>query len=546
MQKKWLHRIGLITLATTLIVSNAQVTHATDSGDEWEINSDVETKWEQENEQKGPSFINGELSERKVTKEADVRKFLLENKELFKINSETKLDFIESNVDDIGMTHYIYKPKIQNIPIDNSKIVVHVNKDKKITAINGEFHPNAPEKLTEKQKLTKQQAIHNAWKHIDIKRSEADKKMASLTGETFNTLEETADLVVYHDDNKQYTLAYRVELQFAKPEPAYWNIWVNAESGEVLKAINQAQEISSTGSGIGVLGHERQLNTFYHQGDYYLYDTTKRMNGVIETFTNQGRGDRNLPGVYVKDEDNRFTNGEQQAAVDAHYHAGQVFDYYYNTFGRVSYDDNGSTIRSIVDYGNNYNNAAWLGDKIIYGNGDGRSFAPLSGANDIVAHELTHGVIDETADLVYANQSGALNESFADVFAYFVDGDWLIGEDVYTPGIEGDALRSLANPTRYNQPDHMNDYQHLPNTRDGDWGGVHINSGIPNKAAYFTVHGIGVSKAEQVYYRALTTYLTPNSSFQDARQALVQSAQDLYGESAAQEVARAWDRVGVN
>ncbi|HCU7777653.1 TPA: zinc metalloproteinase aureolysin, partial [Staphylococcus aureus] len=157
----------------------------------------------------------------------------------------------------------------------------------------------------------------------------------------------------------------------------------------------------------------------------------------------------------------------------------------------------------VNNYGgqDNRNNAAWIGDKMIYGDGDGRTFTSLSGANDVVAHELTHGVTQETANLEYKDQSGALNESFSDVFGYFVDDeDFLMGEDVYTPGKEGDALRSMSNPEQFGQPAHMKDYVFT----EKDNGGVHTNSGIPNKAAYNVIQAIGKSKSEQIYYRALT------------------------------------------
>lgn len=150
--------------------------------------------------------------------------------------------------------------------------------------------------------------------------------------------------------------------------------------------------------------------------------------------------------------------------------------------------------------------------------------------------------------LRYVNQSGALNESFSDVFGYFVDPtNWDLGEAVYTPGISGDALRSLSNPEKYGQPSHMRDYQYLPATEEGDNGGVHINSGIPNKAAYLTINAIGKEKAEKIYYRALTTYLTPTSDFKQARTALLQSAADYdgYGSATYKAVENAWNQVGV-
>lgn len=147
-----------------------------------------------------------------------------------------------------------------------------------------------------------------------------------------------------------------------------------------------------------------------------------------------------------------------------------------------------------------------------------------------------------TANLEYYAQSGALNESFSDIFGYFVDNnDCLMGEDVYTPGRAGDALRSMSNPKAYGQPDHMNGYVNT----SSDNAGVHTNSGIPNKAGYNTITKIGQAKAEKIYYRALKQYLTSNSNFNDAKEALYQSALDLYDEATAQQVWDAWNAVGI-
>ena len=170
---------------------------------------------------------------------------------------------------------------------------------------------------------------------------------------------------------------------------------------------------------------------------------------------------------------------------------------------------------------------------------------------------MTHGVIEHTAGLIYENQSGALNESFADVFAAMVDrDDWTLGEDCTRrdPGF----LRSLSDPGRglRGQPAHMSEYENLPNTEDGDRGGVHINSGIPNRVAYLITEGlsaeglgtsIGREQTEKIYYRALTVYLQTSSQFIQARRALIQSAEDLHGAGSPQvrAVAAAWDAVGV-
>ncbi len=537
--KKFKSIATVVTLSASLILSGG-IASAKNAETEWKLSPEAKINWK-DSSSTTPSFITGSnIALGKIKSEKDVQKFFKDNEETFGIKPSTELLFVSEETDDLGMTHYTYQPAIQKTPIDQSNIVVHVDAEKNLVAVNGEFHPNAPKKVKQSKKLAKQNAIDKAWKHIGVDRGKADKKYKDKLGKEKSHLTEKDNLVVVEHDG-EYTLAYHVQLQFVDPYPANWQIWINAETGDVVQSENRVHE--ATGTGYGVLGDTKSLNTYFYNNTYYLFDTTKPMNGVIQTFDYYGStGTYNLPGSYMTDTGNTFYSERQKAGVDAHYYAGEVFDYFYNTFGRVSYDNNGADITSTVHYGSNYNNAAWVGNQMIYGDGDGSTFTYLSGADDIVAHELTHAVTSTEANLVYSNQSGALNESFSDVFAYFFDSeDWLIGEDVYTPGRSGDALRSMSDPTRYGQPAHMNNY----NNTTADNGGVHINSGIPNKAAYNTINSIGKSRSEQIYYRALTLYLTPNSNFSDARQALIQSARDLYGTSVANSVASAWSNVGV-
>ena len=249
----------------------------------------------------------------------------------------------------------------------------------------------------------------------------------------------------------------------------------------------------------------------------------------------------------------------------AHDSAGIVYDYYSSKHGRDSYNGSGATIRSTVHYDSNYNNAFWNGSQMVYGDGDGSQFAPLARGFDVVAHELTHAVTDYSADLVYQNESGALNEAMSDVFAAaaeaYRDGSvnsdtWKIGEDIMTPGTSGDALRYMNNPTADGS---SNDYYPERYTGTGDYGGVHLNSGIANLAFYLLVQGgshprgktsvsvpaIGMAQSEKIFYRALTSYMTSSTNFQGARNATAQAAQDLYGSTAVNAVHKAWDAVGV-
>jgi bacillolysin len=498
-------------------------------------------------EKDDPIFLSGKLSKEKVKNEKAVKEFLKANKDLFKVNPHADLTLLEKTTDELGITHYKFSQSVKGVPVDGAIFVVHTNKSDEVIATTGQLYKDAAKQVKNtKAKVNEQKAIDLAWKHINL--SEKDTKVESsdelsVDGKK-NSVKNTnvkKELVV-HEKDGEFNLAYKVQLQFIQPYGANWQIFVDAEDGEILESYNAVADGATSGSGYGVLGDYKDLNTYYTNGTYYLFDVTKPMNGVIETRT-ANNGSR-LPGYYSVDSNNAWTSYSQGAEVDAHANAEKVYDYYLNTHNRNSFDNRGASLVSTVHYGYNYNNAFWNGSQMVYGDGDGSTFTSLSGALDVVAHELTHAVTERTAGLQYQYQSGALNESFSDVFGYFLDSeDYLMGEDVYTPGVSGDALRSLSSPSRYGQPEHMNDYVNT----SADNGGVHTNSGIPNKAAYHTISSIGKTKAEKIYYRALTVYLTPTSNFSYARAALLQSAADLYGSGSStyNAVKSAWDAVGV-
>lgn len=377
--------------------------------------------------------------------------------------------------------------------------------------------------------------------------------------------EPSAELVVYPTAD-QAVYAYHVTLNFLSPEPGNYQYFINAETGEIINKYNAIHTAGKTdpsltgsntvGSGVGVLGDTKTLNTLLSSGSYYLQDNT-RGSGV---FTYDAQNRQRTPGTLWKDADNNLNASYDGAAVDAHYYAGLTYDYYLSEFGRNSYDNNGAALKSTVHYGRSYNNAFWNGQQMVYGDGDGTTFIPLSGALDVVAHELTHAVTDFSSDLVYQYESGALNEAISDIFGTLAEyhdnnnPDFEIGEDIYTPAKAGDALRSMSDPTKYGDPDHYSTRY----TGTSDNGGVHINSGIINKAAYLlsqggthygvTVPGIGTDKLGAIFYRANTVYFTASTNFSQARAGLVQAAKDLYGATSAEvtAVGKAFDAVGVN
>ncbi len=239
-----------------------------------------------------------------------------------------------------------------------------------------------------------------------------------------------------------------------------------------------------------------------------------------------GRGiDLFLPGRLVRSEGQSATgDGDVDAAYDG---TGATYDYYEGTFGRDSYDDAGAELISSVHYGRGYENAFWNGEQMVYGDG----FATL----DVTGHELTHAVTERTAGLEYQDQSGALNESLSDMAAWDVDPeDSTLGEDLPIG-----AIRDLRDPGAYGQPATGAEYD----CTTADNGGVHTNSGIPNKVYANLVDALGRPAAAQVRYRAQTTYLTPRSTFADARAAFVQAAADTGASTTA--AGDAWSAQGI-
>lgn len=263
-----------------------------------------------------------------------------------------------------------------------------------------------------------------------------------------------------------------------------------------------------------------------------------------------------------------FSDG---VAATAHWGTVQTLRFYREQLGRDGVDGAGGPeplgphLTSSVHYGSAYNNAFWNGTSAYYGDGDGDRFSALVGL-DVVAHELTHGVTDHTADLLYFTQSGALNESFSDVFGALVeeavigpDTMWTLGEGVFTPNQPGDAMRYLSDPTRDGS---STDHWTSRYTGPFDNGGVHKNSGIANLVFYLVaeggqhptawhvrrgVQGIGTERAGRIWYHALAHELGWLADFDDARTATLNAARTLYGEGSFEEeaVANAWAEVGV-
>jgi thermolysin len=330
-----------------------------------------------------------------------------------------------------------------------------------------------------------------------------------------------------------------------------WFTWVDAETGAILNSYDGL----TTGDGIGVLGDTKDLTglTTWTGSTYQLATP----DGRITTYDARNRG--RLPGSIATDSDDTWdllgrTSPGQPALVDAHVYAA-VTDEYYQTihsFDWVTYYPQGMI--SSAHLKRNYSNAYWNGSQMAYGDGDGVTFVELSGDLDVVAHELSHGVTDATSDLIYQDESGALNEAFSDIMAtsvefYYGSGNWTIGEDIM-PNDNG--IRDMADPGSDGDPSHYDERY----VGSDDNGGVHWNSGIANHWYYLLVEGgqnsdpvyasgtdvvgIGLVEAEQIAFVSFTG-LPADATFCTARTATIAVAG-----SYAANVADAWDEVGVD
>ncbi len=481
------------------------------------IDSDNDFFWDENSG--AAKFIKGRLSEPSNDEPEKIAKaFLQDNSELLDIqeNLTESLEVSHIEKDKQGFSHVYFAQSLSGIPVFEGSTQVHINpdgeviayKDYRLAALDVALEP----RITEKEAF--EVVLKDCQKEVEaIKQSKVR-------------------LMLFRGSEKKKHLAWEIE-------------WIGEDDLAASLHIVDA-----------------------HSGSILLKHT--RMRGVVSRLTYSAENTTDLKARLMVQDDQSTTDN---VALAAHKNAKEVYDYFYGTFGRDSYDGQGADLVSTVHYKKNYNNAYWTDwyKQMVYGDGDGYRFDPLALALDVVGHELTHAVTSRTARFIYAEEAGALDESFADFFGVMVTNkgeitDWKMGEGVYTPFKSGDALRDLSDPAQYGQPDHMNDFMALepgeqPDSNKNDNGYVHSNSGISNKAAYLAVaggthhginvEGIGREKAEQIYYLALTSYLSSATesrwTFMQARYALLNATRQLYGDNGSEYAAvkNAWAAVGI-
>lgn len=334
----------------------------------------------------------------------------------------------------------------------------------------------------------------------------------------------------------------------------------------ILQALARHEDPAVRDAAIATLGFDKTFAVNRLLGDRAIRNAERTAVAVaphLRRLIHDAQGEETLPGELVRSEG---AAASADIAVDEAYDGlGATWRLYEDVYRRNSIDDAGLALSGTVHFSQQYDNAYWDGEQMVFGDGDGVLFNRFTISVDVIGHELTHGVTGATADLAYKNQSGALNESISDVFGSLVkqyslgqsaeEADWLIGAGLLAADVQGVALRSMKAPgTAYDdprlggadpQPAHIRDY--LRTTSDN--GGVHTNSGIPNHAFYLTAVHLGGNAWEQaghVWYAALTGgQLQPTATFPQFAQLTVATADRLYGAAAKKAVAEAWIGVGI-
>ncbi len=459
----------------------------------------------------------------------------------------------DAHIDDDGAQHARFERTYRGMPVIGGDLVVHADR-------NGNFRDAT---------LTMDRDI-NVARSATVSAGRAIK--AALDQHRGSTGGAAPTAVVYaRGDTPVLGWDVRVFGQQADGTPSEKHVIVDATTGAVLDAWDDIHTAAAAGTGNSLYSGTVALTTNSISGGYELRDPSR---GNIYTIN---LNNATTGGSVFTDADNIWgtglTSSTQSAAVDAQYGTAVTWDYYKNIHGRTGIANNGVGAYNRVHYSRLYNNAFWSDTCfcMTYGDGDGTTFTPLVSL-DVAGHEMTHGVTSRTANLTYSRESGGLNEATSDIFGTMVEyyaanandlGDYLIGEKIYRAGVNG--LRSMINPSS----DGVSADCWYSSVGNLD---VHYSSGVANHFYYLlaqgttagspsktcvagntrvatgngTLTGIGRAKAEKIWYRALTVYMTSSTNFSGARSATIKAANDLYGTGGveATAVAAAWTAVG--
>lgn len=478
--------------------------------------------------------------------------------------TDEAFEAIKVDTEEDGRVHITLQQKHQGIPIYGNELKAHF-KNERLYLLNGRVTPS-PTVATEPT-LTEEQAVSIV--KDAVQRHARLKHLHDLEMQLLGEEQVQQELVIYHPNDAWHEAVLAYSITIVPNLAARWHYIIDAQTGSILHELDHLCHVlppPEVTTAVDLFGISRTIHSYEIGGTNFLIDASRPMfNASDSDLPNQPvgavwtiNGNNNSPA----NDDFAATHNTSAGnfwndplAVSAHYNAGESYRYFRETFNRNSINGQGGTVISLIniteDDGTDMDNAFWNGQAMFYGNGNQAFSSPLAKSLDVAGHEISHGVIQNTANLEYRGESGALNESFADIFGAMIEGDgWQMGEDVVNTAVfPSGALRDLSNPNNGGnglgdpgwQPAHTN--EQFFGTADN--GGVHINSGIPNRAFFLFATAVGTDKAEQVFYRALTTYLTRSSQFLDLRAAVAQAAGDLYGQTEVNAAINAFNTVGI-
>lgn len=469
--------------------------------------------------------------------------------------------------DQQGSTHSRYQHQINKVPVRGSELIIHSG-DLGVTGFNGRIYPVTKQTPQIDPAVALQVAIGFIDAEIyQWQLATEDSMLKIWVGDEEATYYPQARLVYAPKeldfDRADWSLCFVFDI-YANTPLKRSNVYIHAITGEVWAEEERIHDVDAVGTAVTrYSGTQRITTDSLNPNSFRLRETGR--GGGVETY-NMKKGTSYGAAVDFLDSNNLWNNANPQQddiATDAHWGAEWTYDYFWNKFARNSFDDKGAKIRSYVHYGSKYNNAFWNGSVMTYGDGDSSVFTPLTSV-DVCGHEIAHAVTTNSAGLIYKDESGALNESFSDIFGNAIEQyarpgkfSWKIGEDI-TPS--GNGIRHMHNPNGRGHPDTYKGTNWRTGTADN--GGVHSNSGVQNFWFYllceggtgkndngdnYTVDSIGIGKAEAVAYRNLTTYLTASSNYAEARYYAIRAAEDLFGACSKEVIAvtNAWYAVGV-
>ncbi|MGQ0826803.1 MAG: M4 family metallopeptidase [Bacteroidota bacterium] len=498
------------------------------------------------------------------TNNLQVSTLFTDNKSAFGLGENDQMQLLKQETDQLGMIHYRFKQMYKSIPIDDADYLVHERNGAVISANGKLIHdlnlnttPAISEKTAVETAIEYVNADFYLWEDMG-----AERMQKRITKDPNATFYPKAELVIakdYKEEDGAYRLAYKVNVLASEPVSGQ-SIYIDALNGNVFGSLNLIHTTDVPGTAVTKYAGTQTIITDSVSPTLFRLREYTRGSGV-ETY-NVAKATKYGSAVDFTDADNYWNNvnaAKDEVATDAHFGAEMTYDYFLQKHNRNSFDNQGTLLVSYIHFSNNYVNAFWNGSWMTYGDGN-TSYSPLTPL-DICGHELAHGVTSKSAGLIYLNESGALNESFSDIFGtaveFFADSanaNWLVAERIGTP------FRSMSNPNLYSDPDTYKGTHYYNGSADE--GGVHTNSGVQNfwfyllstgasgtndKGNAFNVTSIGMEAAAKIAYRNLTVYLTKTSNHYDARQGAIWAAEDIYGfcSNEALQTANAWYAVGV-